>query len=70
MNKTISAWRRVENEIPQEGEYVLHLYEGVRGPDYGIFRNGRFWIKDGPESVPANYWMRITPFNPHQLHKN
>ena len=54
-----SAWVKVDHHLPNEREWVLHAYLGVRKPEYGLFKNGRFWREDGPESFPTTHWMRV-----------
>ena len=55
-----SAWCGTD-QLPEEGEWVLHTYYGARPPEYGLFSKGRFWRRGGPESFPASHWLRI-PF--------
>ncbi len=52
-------WVDVITRLPNEGEWVLHSYYGVRRPEYGLFKNGRFWRDSGPEAFPATHWLRI-----------
>lgn len=54
-----SAWATPKQASPEEGEWVLHTYAGVRAPEYGMYARGRFWRKDGAESFPTTHWLRI-----------
>ena len=56
-----SAWVDASNGLPEDGEWVLHTYYGVRPPEYGLFQYGKFWRSGGPESFPTSHWLRI-PF--------
>ena len=63
--KTESAneWREISKALPDEGEWVLHTYIGVRPPEYGLFSGGRFYREGGPESFPTTHWLKI-PYIP------
>jgi len=52
---------RIEDGLPEEREWVLHKYDGVRDPEYGIYIRGQFFRRNGPESFPTTHWLRI-PF--------
>ena len=52
-------WRALSDALPTDGAWVLHTYEDVRAPEYGLFRNGRFWRGAGPESFPATHWLPV-----------
>lgn len=52
-------WIDAETERPEEGEWVLHTYAGVRAPEYGLYNLGRFWRDAGPESFPATHWLPV-----------
>jgi hypothetical protein len=58
-----SAWVTPKQATPEEGEWVLHTYAGVRPPEYGMYARGRFWRNDGPESFPTTHWLRIPPID-------
>jgi peptide/nickel transport system ATP-binding protein len=53
-----AEWVSVETRLPNEGDWLLHTYAGVRIPEYGLFRGGRFWRGD-VESLPATHWMAV-----------
>jgi hypothetical protein len=55
----IPRWNDTGYSLPEEGERVLHMYDGVCGPVYGVFRDGRFWSADGRESRPTTHWLRV-----------
>jgi hypothetical protein len=59
--RLVRHWVDTGYDLPEEGEWVLHTYYGVRPPEYGIFINGRFCRQKGPESFPTTHWLRI-PF--------
>lgn len=54
-----SGWNDTGYSLPEDGEWVLHTYYGVRPPEYGLFKNGRFLRHSGPESFPTTHWLRI-----------
>lgn len=54
-----ARWKSAEEELPDEGEWVLHAYKGVRHPEYGIFARGHFMRDGGPEGFPTTHWMRV-----------
>lgn len=56
-----ASWVSVEDNLPEDGEWVLHTYYGVRAPEYGIFINGLFCRSNGPESFPVTHWLPV-PF--------
>ncbi len=58
-----SAWVTPKQATPEEGEWVLHTYAGVRAPEYGMYARGRFWRNNGPESFPTTHWLRIPPID-------
>lgn len=70
LHPVCSAWVTPKQATPEEGEWVLHTYAGVRAPEYGMYARGRFWRNDGPESFPTTHWLRIPPIdqpnNPEQ----
>lgn len=53
------GWVPVGEGLPADGEWVLHTYCGVRAPEYGIFKDGRFWRESGPESFPTTHWLPV-----------
>lgn len=57
--KTSNQWCDAKKELPEEGEWVVHTYAGVRAPEYGLFEHGRFWRNAGPESFPTTHWYRL-----------
>jgi len=60
-----SAWVTPKQATPEEGEWVLHTYAGVRAPEYGLYARGRFWSNNGPESFPTTHWLRIPDIEPN-----
>ncbi len=53
------GWMDAGKQLPESGEWVLHTYYGVRRPEYGLFKKGRFFRDGGPESFPTTHWMRV-----------
>jgi hypothetical protein len=64
-NNRWSAWMTTKQVTPEEGEWVLHTYAGVRAPEYGLYARGRFWRNNGPESFPTTHWLRIPDIEPN-----
>jgi hypothetical protein len=60
-----SAWATPKQATPEEGEWVLHTYAGVRAPEYGMYARGRFWRNAGPESFPTTHWLRVPDIEPN-----
>jgi hypothetical protein len=54
-----ATWTSASESLPENGEWVLHTYAGVRAPEYGLFRDLKFWRHAGPESFPTTHWMRV-----------
>jgi hypothetical protein len=55
----LSRWVAADARTPKDGEWVLHTYAGVRKPEYGLFKDGRFWREAGPESFPTTHWLSV-----------
>jgi len=55
----LDPWFHVNDLKPEEGEWVLHAYAGVRAPEYGHFRGGRFFAPSKGGTLPATHWLRI-----------
>lgn len=55
----LSGWVLADARRPKDGEWVLHTYAGVRAPEYGLYRDGRFWREAGPESFPTTHWLAV-----------
>lgn len=59
------GWIQKEDEIPQEGEWVLHTFAGVRAPKYGLFERGKFWEEKRAFTYPVTHWMRVPFIEPN-----
>jgi hypothetical protein len=59
-----SGWIDCTQYVPEEGQWVLHVYRGGRMPIYGVFRLKRFWSGGGPESFPTTHWMYVPMIPP------
>ncbi len=65
-NTSKQEWLAVGDALPENGTWVLHTYAGVRAPEYGLYRDGRFWREAGPESFPATHWLPVPIIGGHK----
>ena len=58
-NTSKQEWVPVDSRLPEEWTWVVHTYAGVRKPEYGLFKEGRFWREYGVESFPTTHWLPV-----------
>ena len=47
----------VDDDLPEDGQWVWHCFKGVRHWQYGQYFNKKFHIYAGPISEPATHWV-------------
>lgn len=49
--------KSVEDDLPKDGQYVCHCFNGVRGWQWGPYLGGKFFIAGAQGSEPATHWF-------------
>lgn len=54
-----ARWILVDEDLPDQDEWVLHTYAGVRNPMYGRHHGAQFFEGNGPKSYPTTHWLPV-----------